>query len=82
MKTLKDDWAWVEIGFVDWQTAVNTRMFDVYAITIDDSGIDDEYLMTHWRMKQSPYEFIEWYGIKYDLTPRSEIEWGGLSSIL
>jgi hypothetical protein len=48
-----------------------------YGITIDDSGVDDEYLMPHWQMKQSPYEFVEWFGIKYDLTPRSDLEWGG-----
>ena len=52
-------------------------MLDIYVITIDDSGVDDEYLTPHWEMKQSPYEFVEWFGIKYDLTPRSDLEWGG-----
>jgi len=44
---------------------------DVYVITINDAGIDDEFLKTHWEMKQSPYEFVEWFGIKYDLDPKS-----------
>jgi hypothetical protein len=26
--------------------------------------------MTHWEMKQSPYEFVEWFGMKYDLDPK------------
>lgn len=78
MENLKDEWAWTDVSFTDWRKAVDKRMLDIYVITIDDSGIDDEYLMSHWRMKQSPYEFVEWFGIKYDLTTRSEIEWGGL----
>jgi hypothetical protein len=78
MESPKDDWAWMDVSFAEWRRAVDERMLDIYVITINDSGIDDEYLMPHWQMRQSPYEFVEWFGIKYDLTPRSEIEWGGL----
>lgn len=74
MEEPKDNWAWVDISFVEWRKATDERMFEVYAITIDDSGVDDEYLM--------PHEFIEWFGMKYDLTPRSDIEWGELGANL
>jgi hypothetical protein len=82
MKKRNDGWTWTNVSFAEWRTAVDERMLDIYVITIEDSGVDDEYLMSHWRMKQSPYEFVEWFGIKYDLTPRFEIEWGGLNANL
>jgi hypothetical protein len=75
MDCSRDQWAWKEISFSEWRKAVDERMLDIYVITIDDSGVDDEYLMSHWQMKQSPYEFVEWFGMKYDLTPRSDLEW-------
>jgi hypothetical protein len=73
MKKPKDEWAWTEISFARWRVAVNRRLKEVYVITIDDAGIDDEFLTSHWEMKQSPYEFVEWYSIKYDLDPKSAI---------
>jgi hypothetical protein len=30
-------------------------------------------LKSHWEMKQSPYEFVEWFGNKYDLDPKSAV---------
>jgi hypothetical protein len=71
MKKEKDDWAWTEISFAKWRFAVNRRLKDIYVITIRNAGIDDEMLKSHWEMKQSPYEFVEWFGIKYDLDPKS-----------
>jgi hypothetical protein len=70
MKKNKDDWAWTEISFARWRGAVNRRLKEIYVITIDDAGMDDELLTAHWQMKQSPYEFVEWWGIKYDLDPK------------
>jgi hypothetical protein len=71
MKKNKDDWAWTETSFARWRGAVNRRLKEIYMITIDDAGMDDEFLASHWQMKQSPYEFVEWFGIKYDLDPKS-----------
>jgi hypothetical protein len=76
MESPKGEWTWTEVSFAEWRQAVDARMFDIYLITIDDSGVDDEYLTVHWEMKQSPYEFIEWFGIKYDLDPISAYRWG------
>ena len=70
MKPPKDSWAWEEISFAKWRRAVNRRLKDVYVITINDAGIDDERLFSHWQMKQLPYEFVEWFAIKYDLDPK------------
>jgi hypothetical protein len=71
MKRVEDNWEWKEVSFAKWRSAVNRRLKDVYVITIDDAGIDDERLSSHWQMKQSPYDFVEWLAIKYDLDPKS-----------
>jgi hypothetical protein len=70
MKKTKDDWGWVEVNFTDWRSAVDKRMLDVYAITIEDSGFEDEDLRSHWGEKESPFEFVLWFGNKYDLAPK------------
>jgi hypothetical protein len=80
MDCSQDGWAWKEISFSEWRRGVDEKLVLEYGITIEDAGIDDEYLIPHWQMKQSPYEFVEWFGIKYDLTSRSEIEWGSLAN--
>jgi len=76
MKKLKDEWAWTEISSAKWRAAVNRRLKSVYAITINDAGIDDEFLTSHWELKQSPFEFVEWFGTKYDLDSVSSYRWG------
>jgi hypothetical protein len=71
VRKFKDYWTWEEISFARWRQVVNQRLKDIYVIEIDDAGIDNEMLTSHWQMKQSPYEFVEWYGTKYDLDPKS-----------
>jgi hypothetical protein len=73
MKSPKDNWSWTDISFAKWRSAVNRRLKEIYAITIDDAGMSDEFLTSHWKTKQSPYEFVEWFGIKYDLDPKSAV---------
>jgi hypothetical protein len=63
----QDRWAWKETNYSRWKATVDKRLVAIYGITIVDSGVDDEYLTVHWEMKQSPYEFVDWFGIKYDL---------------
>lgn len=75
----QDAWSWVEVAFADWRNAVDGRMSNVYAVTLDEAGIDDDRLISHWEMKQSPYEFVEWLGVKFGLTSRDEIEWGSVT---
>ena len=30
--------------------------------------LDEEYLINHWRSNEAPFEFVEWFGTKHDLT--------------
>ncbi len=71
MRKATDHWAWTEISFDKWRAVVDSRLHQIYAISIVDSGVDDDYLKHHWELKQSPNEFVEWFGNKYDLDPVS-----------
>jgi len=50
-------------------------MHSSYAITIVDAGIDNRDLRTHWQTHVSPFEFVDWFGMKFDLTPVAEWNW-------
>jgi hypothetical protein len=64
-------WTWDEISFSKWRGAVNSRMKRIYLITLAEAGLNDEYLKPHWKDKQPPNEFVEWYANKRDLDPKS-----------
>jgi hypothetical protein len=71
MKTTEDGWIWTDISFDKWRAAVDRRLEEVYLITIIDAGLDDEFLRSHWEDKEPPFDFVQWYGNKYDLDPKS-----------
>ena len=64
-----DHWTWTETSFEKWRGVVDLRLHKIYAISITDAGVDDDYLRDHWALKQPPYEFVQWFGNKYDLDP-------------
>jgi hypothetical protein len=53
----------------EWRGVVDRRLHQVYCITIEDAGFDEDYLVNHWQSKETPADFVEWYGNKYDLDP-------------
>jgi hypothetical protein len=61
------------MSFQEWRNIVDQRLTDVYLIGLDDAGIDDNYLTPHWETKESPWNFVEWYALKYDLDPKSAV---------
>ena len=58
-------------SYCDWRDAVDMRLHRIYCITIEDAGIDDDYLIRPWQSDEAPLEFVQRYGNKYDLDPRS-----------
>ena len=56
-------------GYRDWRAAVDRCLREVYCITIGDAGCDEDYLVNHWQSNETPAEFVDWYGNKYDLDP-------------
>ena len=59
----------METSYRDWRGAVDNRLQEIYCITIEDAGFDEEYLIRHWRSNEPALEFAEWFANKYDLDP-------------
>ena len=57
-------------SYCDWRDAVDRRLNQVYCITIEDAGIDEPDLINHWQMNEDAFDFVEWFGHKYDLDRR------------
>jgi len=49
----------VEKTYRDWRDAVDQRLYQIYCITIEDAGIDEEYLIDHWQSNEAPFDFVE-----------------------
>ena len=56
--------------YLSWRVAVDRFLQEAYCITIDDAGFDEEYLSRHWITNETPSDFVEWFGNKYDLDRR------------
>jgi hypothetical protein len=55
-------------NFQNWYDEVDSALESTYCITIADAGLDQQYLTEHWVSGEAPFEFVEWFGRKYDLT--------------
>lgn len=55
--------------YLDWRDAVNKRLHQIYCITIEDAGFNEEYLIDRWQSDERPFDFVEWFVNKYDLDP-------------
>ena len=60
-------------SYHDWRDAVYQRLLQIYCITIEDAGFDEEYLINHWQSNEAPFDFVEWFGNKHDLDPKSAV---------
>jgi hypothetical protein len=57
-------------AYRDWREAVGRQLSETYCITIEDAGFDEPYLVHQWRLNETPGDFVEWFGNKYDLDRR------------
>lgn len=54
--------------FDDWLRRMNEIMVKNYSITLADLGAhEDERLRAAWEEDETPLEYVEWFGEKYDL---------------
>jgi hypothetical protein len=59
-------------SFERWRKASDAFMSKIYGIDTDDAGLDDEWLKSHWSSGDTPQDFVEWFGRKYDLTSKRD----------
>ena len=55
-----------------WRKAADEVMSDIYGINTDDAGLDDGWLRNHWSAGERPKDFVDWFGLKYDLTSKRD----------
>jgi hypothetical protein len=63
----------IDKQYRDWRDTVDKRLHQIYCITIADAGVDEDYLVDHWQSNEAPFEFVQWFGNKYDLDPISSL---------
>jgi hypothetical protein len=54
-----------EITFEDWKKELEKCLLERYCLPITE--IDEDSLSTAYEEGETPQEFVEWYGNKYDL---------------
>ena len=54
-----------EIKFEDWKKELEKCLLERYCLPITE--IDEDSLSTAYEEGETPQEFVEWYGNKYDL---------------
>jgi hypothetical protein len=60
------------LSYISWKKTVDQRLDGVYAITIEDVGLDDQQLVSHWKSQETPEQFVSWFGKKYELQPHKQ----------
>lgn len=54
--------------FTDWLHRTNEIMVKNYSVTLADLGAhEDERLKSAWKEGETPLEYVEWFGEKYEL---------------
>lgn len=56
-----------------WIVEVEEKMIAQFALGIDGAGLDEAQLYKHFISGETPVDFVEWLGRKYDLEERREL---------
>lgn len=54
--------------FDAWRKNADRELKDRYCITLEDAGLDDDYLEKFFADGERPDAFVAWFAEKYDLT--------------
>ena len=55
-----------------WVKEVDRLMLEEFCIDLSEAGADRADVLRYWNSDQSPADFVEWFGEKYDLITRDE----------
>jgi hypothetical protein len=58
--------------FRQWRKTADLIMSEIYGINTEDAGLDDEWLKSYWSSGEAPKDFVDWFGLKYDLVSKRE----------
>lgn len=55
-----------------WVKEVDRIMMEEFCIDLSDAGADEAQVIRYWKSDQSPDDFVDWFGEKYDLITRDQ----------
>lgn len=55
-----------------WVKAVDRIMLTEFCIELSDAGADRDDVLRYWKFDESPADFVDWFGEKYDLITRDQ----------
>jgi hypothetical protein len=64
-------------SFRTWLRQTDAVMSGIYGIDTSDAGVDDEFMKRVWKTGETPREFVEWFGQKFDLVSKREVGLAG-----
>jgi hypothetical protein len=69
-----------EDSFQLWCARVDAFLKYNYVVNIADVGWTHEELRKFWERDEEAEEFVEWFGLKYDLDPATHLDQPFISS--
>jgi hypothetical protein len=55
-----------------WVREVDQLMLEEFCIDLSEAGADPADVLRYWKAGQSPADFVDWFGEKYDLITRDQ----------
>lgn len=65
-------------SFESYLNAVDAELTRIYGITVMDAGIEFDEIAGAQEAGETPAEYVQWFGEKYDLTPKTELHAAGV----
>lgn len=57
---------------IAWVAEVDRIMREEFCIDLSDAGADRADVLRYWMFDESPGDFVDWFGEKYDLITRDQ----------
>ena len=55
-----------------WVKEVDRILLEEFCIDLSDAGADQADVLRYWKFDESPDDFVDWFGEKYDLITRDQ----------
>ncbi len=55
-----------------WVKEVDRLMLEEFCIDLPEAGADRTDVLRYWKFDETPADFVDWFGQKYDLITRDQ----------
>ena len=64
-----------------WVREVDRIMLEEFRIDLSDAGADRADVLRYWKFGESPDDFVDWFGERYDLITRDQRDPFGIGAL-